>query len=93
MPSKSDQTIFSYHQKENVIWAEYSGGDIVKGFLIGTIDEDHNLHFCYQHINAAGEMKSGSCDSRPGMENGKLRFYESWKWTDGEEGTSIIEEI
>jgi hypothetical protein len=22
----SDQTIFSYHQKENVIWAEYSGG-------------------------------------------------------------------
>ena len=89
----SDQTIFSYHQKGNVIWAEYSGGSIVKGFLLGTMDEDHNLHFTYEHINNDGEKKSGACDSTPRYENGKLRFYESWKWTDGEEGTSIIEEI
>ena len=89
----SDQTIFSYHQKGNVIWAEYSGGSIVKGFLLGTMDEDHNLHFTYEHINNDGEKKSGSCDSTPRYENGKLRFYESWKWMNGEEGTSIIEEI
>ena len=89
----SDQTIFSYHQKGNVIWAEYSGGSIVKGFLLGTMDKDHNLHFTYEHINNDGEKKSGACDSTPRYENGKLRFYESWKWTDGEEGTSIIEEI
>ncbi len=89
----SDQTIFSYHQKGNVIWAEYSGGSIVKGFLLGTMDEDHNLHFTYEHINTDGEKKSGACDSTPRYENGKLRFYESWKWMNGEEGTSIIEEI
>ena len=35
----------------------------------------------------------GTCDSKPAIENGKLRFYEQWKWTDGEEGTSIIEEL
>jgi hypothetical protein len=57
------------------------------------MDENHNLHFTYQHINANGEIKSGSCNSRPQAENGKLRFYESWKWDNGEEGTSIIEEI
>ena len=89
----SDQTIFCYHQKGNVIWAEYSGGSVVKGFLLGTIDEKQCLHFTYQHINKAGEQKSGSCDSEPRMENGRLRFYEKWKWTMGEEGTSIIEEI
>ncbi len=89
----SDQTIFSYHQKGNVIWAEYSGGSIIKGFLLGTMDEDHNLHFTYEHINTDGEKKSGACDSTPRYENGKLRFYESWKWMNGEEGTSIIEEI
>ena len=89
----SDQTIFSYHQKGNVIWAEYSGGSIIKGFLLGTMDEDHNLHFTYEHINNDGEKKSGACDSTPRYENGKLRFYESWKWMNGEEGTSIIEEI
>ena len=89
----SDKTIFSYHQKDNTIWAEYSGGTIEKGFLIGTMDDKHHLHFSYQHINRAGKLKSGICDSEPKIENDKLRFYEKWKWTDGEEGTSIIEEI
>ena len=89
----SDQTIFGYHQKGNKIWAEYSGGKIEKGFLLGTMDGNHNLHFTYQHINTDGEIKSGSCDSKPQTENGRLRFYEAWKWTDGIEGTSIIEEI
>ena len=89
----SDQTVFCYHQKGSVIWAEYSGGDIVKGFLIGTMDEEHNLHFNYQHMNKDGNLRTGSCDSAPQIENGKLRFNEKWKWTMGEEGTSVIEEI
>lgn len=89
----SDQTVFCYHQKGSVIWAEYSGGDIVKGFLIGTMDEEHNLHFNYQHMNKDGNLRTGSCDSTPQIENGKLRFNEKWKWTMGEEGTSVIEEI
>ena len=89
----SGDTVFSYHQKGNAIWAEYSGGSIEKGFLLGTMDENHKLHFTYQHINTEGEIKSGACDSKPQIENGKLRFYESWEWTNGEKGTSIIEEI
>ena len=89
----SDQTVFSYHQKGNIIWAEYSGGSIVKGFLIGTMDGNRNLHFTYQHINTAGEQKTGSCDSEPREENGRLRFCERWKWTTGGEGISVIEEI
>ena len=89
----SEQTVFCYHQKGNVIWAEYSGGSIVKGFLIGTMDEKHNLHFNYQHINKDGELRTGSCDSEPQIGNGKIRFNEKWKWTTGEDGTSVIEEI
>ncbi|MBO4637151.1 MAG: NAD(P)H-dependent oxidoreductase [Clostridiales bacterium] len=89
----SDKTVFGYHQKGNVIWAEYSGGDIVKGFLVGTIDGEHDLHFTYQHINSDGKLRSGHCDSHPGQVNGKLRFYEHWKWTEGDSGTSVIEEI
>ena len=89
----SDQTIFCYHQKGNMIWAEYSGGSVAKGFLVGTMDENRGLHFSYQHLNNAGELKAGACDSKPREENGKLRFYEQWQWTTGEAGTSIIEEI
>ena len=89
----SDQTIFCYHQKGNMIWAEYSGGSVAKGFLVGTMDKNRGLHFTYQHLNNAGELKAGACDSKPREENGKLRFYEQWQWTTGEAGTSIIEEI
>lgn len=90
----SQKTIFCYHQKDNAIWAEYSGGEIKKGFLVGTIDKNKNLHFSYQHINHKNEIKTGMCDSVFMLtEIGKIRFYENWKWTNGEEGTSIIEEI
>ena len=89
----SEKTVFAYHQTDNAIWAEYSGGSIVKGFLIGTIDDNHCLSFSYQHLNIHGELKSGLCHSRPCEENGKLRFYEEWQWASGEAGTSIIEEL
>lgn len=89
----SEQTVFCYHQKDDVIWAEYSGGNIIKGSLIGKMDEDDHLHFNYQHMNKDGELKSGSCDSEPQIDNGKLRFIEKWKWTTGGEGTLVIEEI
>ncbi len=89
----SGQTVFSYHQKGNAIWAEYSGGSVVKGFLVGTMDDRHCLHFTYQHINQAGEQKAGTCDSEPREAGNRLQFHEKWKWTTGGEGTSIIEEI
>lgn len=89
----SSDTVFCYHQKGNVIWAEYSGGSVVKGFLIGTMDEKHELHFDYRHINTDGESKSGTCDSKPFIKNGKLRFSEKWRWSSGQDGTSLIEEI
>lgn len=31
------KTIFEYHQKGNILWAEYAGGDIIKGHLIGLV--------------------------------------------------------
>lgn len=89
----SAQTVFCYHQKGDTIWAEYSGGSVQKGFLVGTIDADNHLHFTYQHLNNEGVLKSGECRSIPKIENSRLRFYEQWKWTGGEAGTSIIEEI
>ena len=61
--------------------------------VLGTIDDNNNLHFDYRHINTEGESKSGECHSEPRFENGKLRFYEKWKWTSGCEGTSVIEEL
>lgn len=90
----SENTIFSYHQKKNTIWAEYSGGKIKKGFLIGTIDKKNCLSFSYQHLNIDDEIKSGKCLSTPEiLEDGKICYHENWIWDSGEKGTSVIKEI
>ncbi len=88
-------TVFRYHQKENIIWAEYSGGDIRIGFLIGTVNSDGNLSFTYQHLNEAGQIRLGKCTSTPVLNGDKLELHETWQWLNGDEseGTSVISEI
>jgi hypothetical protein len=91
----SKKTVFHYHQNNELIWAEYCGGEIVKGFLIGKADKDGRLEFGYQHINIHSEIRIGICQSFPEyLNDGRLRLKESWQWLNGDKsaGSSIIEE-
>lgn len=91
----SDQTIFYYSQQNEIIWAEYSGGQIVKGNLIGKVIGNH-LEFVYQHINKKNELMTGNCKSYPELiESGKIRLKEVWQWTckDHSFGESTLIEI
>lgn len=90
------QTVFIYHQKENLLWAEYSGGDICKGSLIGTVLNNGELDFVYHHMNNKMEIKTGKCHSIPNiLENGKLELSEQWEWTSGDcsKGESLLTEV
>ena len=92
----SEETLFYYHQDSNVLWANYYGGEIVRGYLIGTVSDDSSLDFYYQHINKGGELRVGKCHSTPHMqEDGKLKLYENWKWLDKDQsvGSSIVIEV
>lgn len=92
----SSSTIFKYRQQNNIIWAEYSGGEIEKGYLIGTIDKNSNLNFTYQHINIENQIRTGKCRSTPEVLNdGRLKLLEEWEWTNGDKskGTSELIEI
>lgn len=92
----SGETIFHYHQQDDVVWAEYAGGEIVLGNLIAKVDNNGNLDMRYQHINRQGELMTGKCHSKSEiLEDGRIRLYEKWQWTSGDmsEGESIIEEI
>lgn len=92
----SEKTCFFYHQKDDIVWAEYSGGEILKGFLVGKVDTELNLEFNYQHINSDMEIRIGNCKSVPKvLPNGKLQLYESWQWLNGDcsKGQSILEEL
>ena len=91
----SSKTLFEYKQEGNILFATYSGGEIVKGTLIGIVRDNGNLEFRYNHVNERNEIRGGQCTSTPEtLPDGRLRLHESWKWTDtDQEGKSIIEEI
>jgi hypothetical protein len=92
----SNETIFHYKQEGNILTSTYSGGKIIKGHLIGLVDENGNIDMRYHQVNEKGELMTGICNSTPEiMENGKIRLHEKWQWTAGDnsKGNSILEEI
>lgn len=91
----SEDTIFRYKQTENILTAEYSGGQIVSGHLIGLVDKSGNIDMRYHQVNNKGEIMTGICKSVPELlGNGKIRLHETWAWTSGDrsKGQSVIEE-
>lgn len=91
-----EQTSFTYHQNGNLLWAEYSGGDILKGSLIGKVLCNGELDFVYHHMNQNMEIKTGQCHSVPTVqENGKIELSEQWQWTSGDysKGESLLVEV
>lgn len=70
-------TTFHYHQDGNIIWAEYSGGEIVLGHLIAVCDDNGVLHTRYHHVNKKGELMTGVCTSTPEiLPDGRIRLHE-----------------
>ena len=89
------KTVFFYHQDGAILWADYTGGEILKGHLVGTVSENGELDFYYQHINEQKQVRIGKCHSVPCiLENGKLELHEEWQWLNGDlsRGSSIVTE-
>lgn len=92
----SAKTIFEYKQNGNILTSQYSGGEIVKGHLIGLVDDQGNIEMRYHQVNKKGGLMTGICFSKPEiLENGKIRLHETWEWTSGDlsKGKSVLEEL
>ncbi|GHH34706.1 hypothetical protein [Streptomyces candidus] len=87
------RTRFAYHEQDGLIWAEYTGGDIVRGHLVGTREGDR-LDFRYVQLKSDGTTSSGHCLSAVTLlPDGRVRLEESWAWESQEgSGTSVVEE-
>lgn len=89
------QTIFHYFQENDLFWAEYSGGDVLKGHMVGTVAGNGELDFHYQHVNKDRQVRIGKCHSIPHiLENGKIALQEKWQWLNGDlsSGESVVVE-
>jgi|TARA_B110000908_G_C10196779_1_gene423331 hypothetical protein len=92
----SSDMIFHYEQTGKILTCNYQGIKILKGHLIGLVDDVGNINMRYHQINQNGELMTGTCNSRPELlKNGKIRLHEEWQWTSGDKskGKSILEEI
>ncbi|MGI8313878.1 n-acetylglutamate synthase [Halobacillus mangrovi] len=92
----SSKTYFNYYQEGNILYADYSGGEIVKGKLVGIVYTDETLEFRYNHVNTANEIRGGKCKSVPHIiSEGKIELHEEWQWLDKNQtrGKSIIREV
>ena len=90
------ETLFHYYQSGNVVWADYSGGSVLRGHLIAIAASDGSLDMRYHHINLSGELMTGVCRSTPEMmADGRLMLNETWQWTSGDRssGSSRLEEL
>jgi hypothetical protein len=88
----SNATLFHYFQEGNTIWANYQGGEIVKGAIIGTIN-GNELDFIYHHLSKDKILMTGKCKTLISVNpNGKYVLDEKWQWTSGDmsEGTSVL---
>jgi hypothetical protein len=86
-------TVFRYHEDAGVIWAEYAGGAVRRGYLVGTRDGGR-LDFRYVHLDTEGDTAWGHCTSRVEvLADGRVRLHETWSWEsrDGA-GESVVEE-
>ena len=92
----SSDMIFHYEQTGKILTCNYQGIKILKGHLIGLVDDVGNINMKYHQINQNGVLMTGTCNSRPELlKNGKIRLHEEWQWTSGDKskGKSILEEI
>lgn len=75
------RTQFTYHQNANIVWAEYSGGEVLKGQLVAKIRENGLLDMHYQHINTSGKIMTGKCTSEvEKLADGRLKLKKRWQW-------------
>jgi hypothetical protein len=83
-----------YHQRDDLIWAEFSGRQVRTGRLVGTCGADGRIDAAYCFVTAAGAVVAGTCVSTPTVApDGRVALAEHWRRMDGSTGVSYLEEI
>jgi hypothetical protein len=94
--SAEETPVARYHQAQDLLWGEFSGGGVRRGSLTGTCDADGVLRFAYCWVQADGEIVTGSCRSVPELlADGRIRLTEYWErhGAGASSGVSALEEL
>jgi hypothetical protein len=85
-----------YRQREDLVWGEFSGGEVRHGSLVGTSTPDGRLRFAYCMVLDSGKVITGFCRSVPEvLDDGRIRLTEHWEryGPEASTGISALEEL
>lgn len=90
----NQDTIFHFKQEGNLVHADYSGGQIEKGYLVGKLI-NNQLEFTYCQIQFDGVLDNGKSTVELEKLNGKIRLIEHFEWASrpGVYGTNVFQEL
>lgn len=90
----NELTIFTFSQTDSFVSAIYSGGQILKGYLVGILNQN-KLSFSYCQLQTNGKMDNGQSECDILIENEKIRLVERFTWASrkGETGINIFQEL
>ena len=92
----SGKTRFHFWQDGMVFYADYFGGDVREGHIIGTFDEDGAGNLLYHCLTTNNQLKAGKAKAVfSKMEDNRLAFELDWEWITGDHswGQSRYEEV
>ncbi|HEU5110653.1 MAG TPA: hypothetical protein VFT95_19095 [Micromonosporaceae bacterium] len=94
--SDPDAPVATYHQRDDLVWAEFAGGEVRRGSLTGTCAPDGTIDFAYTMVLAGGAVISGHSTNKPVfLPDGRIRLDDRWEryGAHAEQGTSSIVEV
>jgi hypothetical protein len=88
-----DGTTLRFNQQGNIVWAEYSGGRIANGALVG-VRYGNSLDFHYAQQYSDGAIDTGRSRAIVREADGRLQIEEHFEWGSREgSGVNVFEEI
>jgi hypothetical protein len=89
----NSKTIFKYKQEGDLITADYFGGNIKYGKIIGQLNRN-NLNMLYQCITEDNELKAGKAIASVSLSsNNKIKLKLRWEWLGDENKKGVSEYI
>jgi len=91
-----DAPVATYRQDGEVVWSQWSGGDVRRGSLAGLCAPDGTVSFAYCMVLTDGRVVSGHSVNTPEfLPDGRIRLNERWErfGANAASGTSSIEEV
>jgi hypothetical protein len=88
------ETRFDFEQDGDHVRARYAGGEVVEGYLLGTVDgREYDIR--YVQINEAGETATGhAIGDVELLDDGRVRVADEWEWESKPGGgETVLEEV